>query len=194
MTPALQTQEKTVDHQYTFFHRQERGLSEWQDNSKRKYELESDSQSYFDWVAKGIAPSKPEYPWENYNPELAELAEEIKKSLYLIKIPDESDLNGPKPPDKETWEKGCKFLWRHAEKLLKFANKRLEKPIISATPKGGMRFYWNKPGYRMLITIHPVKNRVTYYGDNAKWKNWEERETTVDELDYKLISWFTLVL
>lgn len=183
MTPTVQTQQKSNNAGIFRY-----SPSEW-DTAEKGYKPVSDK----DWH-KQFDFSRAVYPWEYPPSKLSRLAEAIKTSKYLIDIPDESELNGPKPLDKETWEKGCRFLWRHAEKLLESPKICLETPLLSATPNGGLRFYWNKANYRMLITIHPVKNRVTYYGDNARWGNWEERETTVEELDYKLISWFTLVL
>ena len=137
--------------------------------------------------------TEAKYPWDNPISQFMLLAEAIRISKELLDMPDGSEFEGPKPPDKETWEKGCRFLWRHAEKLLDFSNAILEAPYITATPFGGLGFYWKKATYRMLITIRHGEDRVTYYGDNTKWEHWEEQETNIDETDTRLISWFTLI-
>ena len=131
--------------------------------------------------------------WDYSCLDCLELTQAIKASKSLLYIEDESEDEGPKPPDLATWENGSKFLWRLAEKLRDTFGQKIEIPFISPTPFGGISFYWNKEKYRLLITIRPNGEPVTYYGDNTRWESKIKGSTATDEVDMKLVAWLSLV-
>ncbi len=136
---------------------------------------------------------QPTYPWENPIPQLRALADAIKKSKELLDIPDESNSDGAKPPTTETWLSACRFIWNHAMELLDYSGNVIDIPLFTPTPFGGVGLDWNKDTFRMLLTVWPDNNRVTYYGDDTKWKSKVKGKTRTNEIDKKLISWFNYI-
>ncbi len=95
------------------------------------------------------------------------LAEQIRKSAYILELEDNWDDEGSEVYSKETFSAAINFAIDYCKTIWEEEFVLIEAPKISPGPEGSIDLLWDKQTYRLLLNIHPYpKQTASFYGDN----------------------------
>ena len=97
----------------------------------------------------------------------SELAEQIRKSAYILEYEDNWDDEGSIAYSKKTFSAAINFAIEYSKAIWEEKFVLIHAPKISPGPEGSIDLLWDKQTYRLLINIHPdPKQTASFYGDN----------------------------
>jgi hypothetical protein len=98
-----------------------------------------------------------------------DLANEIKRSSYILELPDNWDDEGSKSYKQETLIFAINFLLDYFYLLDRIYAHSIKVPQISHGVNGGIDILWKSEDYRLLINIHEAPSNIaSFFGDDYK--------------------------
>ncbi len=97
----------------------------------------------------------------------SELAEQIRKSAYILEYEDNWDDEGSIAYTKKTFSVAINFAIEYSKAIWEEKFVLIDAPKISPGPEGSIDLLWEKKTYRLLLNIHPYpKQTASFFGDN----------------------------
>ena len=97
----------------------------------------------------------------------SELAEQIRKSAYILEYEDNWDDEGSIAYSKKTFSAAINFAIEYSKAIWEEKFVLIHAPNILPGPEGSIDLLWDKQNYRLLLNIHPYPEQTaSFYGDN----------------------------
>ncbi len=97
----------------------------------------------------------------------SELAEQIRKSAYILEYEDNWDDEGSIAYSKKTFSAAINYAIEYSRAIWEEEFVLIDAPRILPGPEGSIDLLWDKQTYRLLLNIHPYpKQTASFYGDN----------------------------
>ncbi|MFN0035363.1 MAG: hypothetical protein ACKVUS_09855 [Saprospiraceae bacterium] len=126
-------------------------------------------------IGKAIRVSLGGNAFAQFPEELADIAEAVEKSRYILRLEKDFDGMGSEPSSPETWQKAVRFVADYANWLFDLFSKKMAVPKIYHAPTGSIDIYWENERFNLLINILSGNEPATFYGDNYQGQVTEGR-------------------
>ena len=124
---------------------------------------------------------------------LAEVADAIDKSSYILELHDDWDGEGSPAYNPKTWIRAITFLSSYATYIYEKLNQVIDPPEIYHGPDSSIDIYWAYDDKTLLINIpNDKRERATFYG---KYSNGAEvsGKINTDQLYQGILMWLNKV-
>jgi hypothetical protein len=105
--------------------------------------------------------------FESLPAELSDLEAAIRKSRYLLELPDNWDDEGSPKIREDTWRRVADFLLENARGLSAVRPVSLEAPVITPGPDGSIDILWSDERRQLLINVPAApEESIEFFGDD----------------------------
>lgn len=115
---------------------------------------------------------------------LLPIVESIKKSEYILNLPNNWDDEGSETYAYETWLGAVSFLLNYALEVFRKEGRVIDVPKIYPSMKGSIDIDWETPKYGWLVNIEKSGLKATYFADNLQTKKELEGEFLTKDFNF----------